>query len=76
MTVIDFPATPTLGDKYAAGSHLWEYDGENWLLIPYGAPNLGVVDGGKPSGAGNVVFVNGGNPKSTFISDTIDCGGV
>lgn len=76
MSAIDFPLLPTIGDKYAAGSTMWQFNGETWTIAPYIAPNLGIVDGGKPSNLPAVVIVNAGNPASTFSSNSIDCGGV
>lgn len=75
MPSIDFPSSPTEGDTYAAGSNLWQFDGEQWVIIPYGIPKDGVIDGGRASGAGNFVIVAGGTASSTFGSaPTVDGG--
>ena len=68
MSAIDFPASPVEGDTYAAGSNLWEFDGQQWVIVPYGVPKYGVVDGGRASGAGNIVIVDSGTAFSTFGS--------
>ncbi len=75
MPAIDFPASPSEGDTYAAGSNLWQFDGGQWVIIPYGVPMDGVVDGGRASGVGNFVFVDGGSAFSTFgTALSIDAG--
>lgn len=75
MAVINFPASPLEGDTYAAGSNLWQYDGAQWVIIPYGVPKYGALDGGRASGVGNIVFVDGGTAFSTFGSAlSIDAG--
>jgi hypothetical protein len=28
--IIDFPASPTVGDSYTYGSHTWTYNGSGW----------------------------------------------
>lgn len=75
MPAMDFPASPAEGDTFAAGSNLWQFDGSQWVIIPYIAPKDGVVDGGRASGAGNFVFVDAGTAASTFGSAlSIDAG--
>ena len=75
MSAMDFPNSPAEGDTFAAGSNLWQFDGEQWVIIPYGVPLAGIVDGGKASGAGNFVFVDAGTAASTFGSaPSIDAG--
>ena len=78
MPAIDFPTSPSEGDVLAAGSNLWEFDGSQWVIVPYSpeaVPSYGVIDGGRASGAGNFVFVDAGTAASTFGSaPTIDAG--
>ena len=75
MSASDFPASPLEGDTYAAGAYLWIFDGEQWVIMPYGVPKYGVINGGKASGAGNIVIVAGGTASSTFGgAPTIDGG--
>ena len=75
MPAMDFPTSPAEGDTFAAGSNLWQFDGGQWVIIPYGVPKDGVIDGGRASGAGNYVFVDAGIASSVFTATMTVNGG-
>ena len=59
MPAIDFPISPSEDNILAAGSNPWEFDGSQWVIVPYSGeavPAYGVIDSGRASGAENYVF--------------------
>ena len=32
--MIDFPASPTIGDQFTSGGTTWEWDGAKWTIVP------------------------------------------
>jgi Chaperone of endosialidase len=35
--MVDFPASPTIGDQFTDGGFIWEWDGVKWTVVPGGA---------------------------------------
>jgi hypothetical protein len=75
MTVIDFPATPTLGDTYIANGKTWIYQNNRWEITKFGDANNGYLDGGTPATSTFIATAGTPNVKTTWSATTTLNGG-
>lgn len=60
MAVLNFPTSPTTGERYTANGRTWEWNGVSWGVIPLR------IDSNIDGGSANSVYspiqsIDGGN---------------
>jgi hypothetical protein len=60
MAALNFPSSPTIGDRYTANGKTWEWDGVSWNIVP------AKIDSNVDGGSANSVYlpiqsIDGGN---------------